>query len=81
MAREGIRLRIRRQQKAERIIPLGTVPFSEVAINQRFFLTPKDTVRVLWIKVCKWGGQYQNWSNDSSYPDQSFPQDYPVFLT
>lgn len=77
----GRRISIRRVQKVVRVVPRGAVEFKDVPLGSSFYLTEKGTVRVLWIKVCKWGAQYQDWSNDSSYPDQSFPQDYPVFLT
>lgn len=73
------RIRLRRGQKAIRLPPPATCTFKELREGQIFFLTPEGTTRMMWLKVCSWGAQYTDWDNDSSYPDQQFPPDYPVY--
>lgn len=70
---------MRRGLKSRKVIQPDRTTFDQVRIGQAFYLTPENTVRLMWLKVCAWGAQYHNWDNDSSQPDQYFPPDYPVF--
>ena len=77
---KGKRLKLRRGAKAVVVAPEGTVAFSDVPVGRPFYLTKTGTLRVGWIKTHKWAAQYDNWSNDSTYPDQEFPPEYRVFI-
>lgn len=57
-----------------------SVCFASVSIGAFFFITPPGGIRVTWMKISARGAQYMDWNNDSLLPDQTFPDDFLVYL-